>query len=223
MCRGRRGHRGCRGHRGRRSRRGHRGHGSQKCRVGVDILSVDFAQPKFVLSFFSPLSIPFLCSLAFPSTLPLLFLSSHLPSSPLPSPFFFFTPPSSPPLPRVTPPPLPLPTPYFTVTLYRNEPLQMMMKRWAKLDKVHVLVYACASILSLVSFPDLRYGTRTRVLLRAWETLRVVQDCQQRLSSAFDLILIFLCPLIQTLTLTPPPNNAANLDMYAGNETIYCL
>ena len=107
VCRGRRGHRGCRGHRGRRSRRGHRGHGSQKCRVGVDILSVDFAQPKFVLSFFSPLSIPFLCSLAFPSTLPLLFLSSHLPSSPLPSPFFFFTPPSSPPLPRVTPPPPP--------------------------------------------------------------------------------------------------------------------
>ena len=45
---------------------------------------------------------------------------------------------------------------------------------------------------------------------------RDVQDCQQRLSSAFDLLLIFLCSLIQTLTLTPPPNNVllANLDMY---------
>ena len=30
----------------------------------------------------------------------------------------------------------------------------------------------------------------------------------QRLSSAFDLLLIFLCSLIQTLTLTPSPNNA---------------
>ena len=29
---------------------------------------------------------------------------------------------------------------------------------------------------------------------------RDVQDCQQRLSSAFDLLLIFLCSLIQTLT-----------------------
>ena len=40
-----------------------------------------------------------------------------------------------------------------------------------------------------------------------------VQVCHQRLSSAFDLLLIFL---IQTLTLTPPPNNAllANMDMW---------
>ena len=30
----------------------------------------------------------------------------------------------------------------------------------------------------------------------------------QRLSSAFDLLLIFLCSLIQTPTLTPTPNNA---------------
>jgi len=39
--------------------------------------------------------------------------------------------------------------------------------------------------------------------------------CQQRLSSAFDLLLIFLCSLIQTLTLTPPRNKAllANMDM----------
>ena len=40
-----------------------------------------------------------------------------------------------------------------------------------------------------------------------------VQVCQQRLSSAFDLLLIFLCSLIQTLTLTPPPNNALLLNM----------
>ena len=51
---------------------------------------------------------------------------------------------------------------------------------------------------------------------------RDVQDCQQRLSSAFDLLLIFLCSLIQTLTLTPPPNNAllTNLDMYSIVEVI---
>ena len=39
-----------------------------------------------------------------------------------------------------------------------------------------------------------------------------VQVCHQRLSSAFDLLLIFLCSLIQTLTLTPlttlNPNSA---------------
>ena len=57
----------------------------------------------------------------------------------------------------------------------------------------------------------------------AW---RDVQDCQQRLSSTFDLLLIFLCSLIQTLT--PPPNNAllAILDMYmcmgAFCETMRC-
>ena len=47
---------------------------------------------------------------------------------------------------------------------------------------------------------------------------RDIQDCQQRLCSTFDLLLIFLCSLIQTLTLTltPPPNNAllAIMDMY---------
>ena len=42
-----------------------------------------------------------------------------------------------------------------------------------------------------------------------------VQVCHQRHNSALDLLLIFLCSLIQTLTLTPPPNNAllANMDM----------
>ena len=40
-----------------------------------------------------------------------------------------------------------------------------------------------------------------------------VQVCHQRLSSAFDLLLIFLCSLIRTLTLTPPPNNALLANM----------
>ena len=42
---------------------------------------------------------------------------------------------------------------------------------------------------------------------------RDVQDCHQRLSSAFDLLSIFHCSLIPPLTLTSPPNNAllANL------------
>ena len=165
MCRG---CRGCRGHRGRRSRRGHRGHGSQKCRVGVDILSVDFAQPKFVLSFFSPLSIPFLCSLGFPlypSSLPLFFLPPFSSSFSCFS-FSFFSSPSTLPLPlsfsftssfSSSSPLPPLPTPYFTVTLYRNEPLQMMMKKWGKLDKVHASTCMCISILSLVLFPNPRY------------------------------------------------------------------
>ena len=41
-----------------------------------------------------------------------------------------------------------------------------------------------------------------------------VHVCHQRHSSALDLLLTFLCSLIQTLTLTPPPNNAllANMD-----------
>ena len=53
---------------------------------------------------------------------------------------------------------------------------------------------------------------------------RDVQDCQQRLSSAFDLLLILLCSLIQTLTLTPPPNNAmlAILDMYRNCCLLSC-
>ena len=42
-----------------------------------------------------------------------------------------------------------------------------------------------------------------------------VQVCHQWHSSAFDLLLIFLCSLIQALTLTPSSNNAllANMDM----------
>jgi len=36
----------------------------------------------------------------------------------------------------------------------------------------------------------------------------------------FDLLLIFLCSLIQTLTLTPPPNSAllASMDMRKNGE-----
>ena len=53
------------------------------------------------------------------------------------------------------------------------------------------------------------------LLLLATGPTSDVQVCHQRLSGAFDLLLIFLCSLIQTLTLTPPPNNAllANMDM----------
>ena len=38
-----------------------------------------------------------------------------------------------------------------------------------------------------------------------------VLSCHQRLSSVFDLLLFFLCSLITTLTLTPPP-----LTMHVG-------
>ena len=46
------------------------------------------------------------------------------------------------------------------------------------------------------------------------------QVCHQRLSSAYDLLLIFLCSLIQTLTLTltPLPNDA----LLANMETCEC-
>ena len=53
---------------------------------------------------------------------------------------------------------------------------------------------------------------------KAWKILNMsnVQVCHQRLSSAFGLLLILHCSLIQTLTLTWPPNNAllANMDMW---------
>ena len=56
--------------------------------------------------------------------------------------------------------------------------------------------------------------------IEVYLSMRDVQDCQQRLNSAFDLLLLFLRSLIQTLTLTltPPPNNAllANLDLYTN-------
>ena len=55
-----------------------------------------------------------------------------------------------------------------------------------------------------------------------------IQVCHQRLSGAFDLLLIFLCSLIQTLT--PPPNNVllANMDMWGeilalNVKSILCL
>ena len=40
-----------------------------------------------------------------------------------------------------------------------------------------------------------------------------MSNLDQRLSRAFDLLLIFLCSLIQTLTLTPAPNNALLVNM----------
>ena len=52
-----------------------------------------------------------------------------------------------------------------------------------------------------------------------------VQVCHQRLSIAFDLLLIFLCSLIQTLTLTPTPNIAllANIDcLHVVLELLSC-
>ena len=53
-------------------------------------------------------------------------------------------------------------------------------------------------------------------LVHSTLVVKDVQGCHQRLSSAFDLLLIFLSSLIQTLTLTPPPNSAllAILNMY---------
>ena len=104
------------------------------------------------LFFHSSLFFPFLFSvlLLFPSALPLLFLSSHLLSSPL----FFLPIFSSSPLPLPPPPPL-----YFTVTLYRNEPLQMMMKRWAKLDKVHACTCTCVCIVHQYWSHSQTFGT----------------------------------------------------------------
>ena len=52
--------------------------------------------------------------------------------------------------------------------------------------------------------------------------MRDVQDWQQS-NSGFDLLSIFLCSLIQTLT--PPPNNAllTILDMYRREERNHTL
>ena len=63
-------------------------------------------------------------------------------------------------------------------------------------------------------FPSIRHiEVKWECNTEALETSDV-QVCHQGLSSVFDLLLI-LCSLIQTLTLTPPPNNPllANMDM----------
>ena len=48
-------------------------------------------------------------------------------------------------------------------------------------------------------------------IVRTWMLVSDVQVCHQRLSSPFDLLLIFVCSLTQTLT--PPPNNALLANM----------
>ena len=45
-------------------------------------------------------------------------------------------------------------------------------------------------------------------LVRSTRSLSDVQVCHQRHCSTLDLLLIFLCSPIQTITITPPPNNA---------------
>ena len=77
--------------------------------------------------------------------------------------------------------------------------------------------------------PPFRFKSSLQVCWSSkYAHLRDVQDCQQRLNSGSELPLIFPCSLIQTLTLTPPPNNAllAILDMYGehtyGFTLCYC-
>ena len=53
--------------------------------------------------------------------------------------------------------------------------------------------------------------------------LVVMQGCHHKLSSAFDLLLIFHCSLIETLTLTPPPNNTLLTNNWTSERTIYFL
>ena len=71
----------------------------------------------------------------------------------------------------------------------------------------HPRISGCVNCLA--SFPG-RSGEMSRI-------------AHQRLSSVFDLLLFFLCSLITTLTLTPPPNNAllANLDMYTFPPPVF--
>ena len=51
----------------------------------------------------------------------------------------------------------------------------------------------------------------------------VMQGCYHKLSSVFYLLLIFHCSLIETLTLTPPPNNALLTNNWTSEQTIYFL
>ena len=53
--------------------------------------------------------------------------------------------------------------------------------------------------------------------------MRDVQDCHQRSSSVFDLLLFFLCSLLPTLTLTPPPNNALLAKKLHGTKDLTYL
>ena len=71
-----------------------------------------------------------------------------------------------------------------------------------------------ASALVVIKAGTVNHVYRVTVILAVVEGSDV-QVWHQRLSSAFDLLLISIGPLIQTLTLTTTPNNAllANRDM----------
>ena len=123
---------------------------------------LNFAQLNFVLLFFS---FPFLFSVLLPSSaIPL--LSSPLLSSSFP----FFLHPSLFLIPLFSP--FPPPPPPLLLTSQSHCIATSHCRWWWKDGQNwtrYMYMYACASILSLVSFPDLRYGTCTPVLLRAWK------------------------------------------------------
>ena len=90
-------------------------------------------------------------------------------------------------------------------------------KGWQQGGSGHPLPSPCfLSVLCLFSLcgpPESGHGKKPGLcrhleespILRKYRHTSDVQVCHQRLSSAFDLLLIFLCSLIQTLT--PRPNN----------------
>ena len=102
--------------------------------------------------------------------------------------------------------------------------LTLVLARWPSSIihiRVHVLrIVAMATIqgrhLFRSELPTNRGRNPIDKIRHSWFAKSDVQDCQQRLSSAFDLFLIFLCSLIQTPTLTPPPtcNNDTQIQMW---------
>ena len=102
--------------------------------------------------------------------------------------------------------------------------LTLVLARWPSsiiYISVHVLrIVAMATIqgwhLFRSELPTNRGRNPIDKIRHSWFAKSDVQDCQQRLSSAFDLFLIFLCSLIQTPTLTPPPtcNNDTQIQMW---------
>ena len=106
-------------------------------------------------------------------------------------------------------------------------------KGWQQGGSGHPLPSPCfLSVLCLFSLcgpPESGHGKKPGLcrhleespILRKYRHTSDVQVCHQRLSSGFDLLLFFLCSLIQTLTLTPPPNNAlltCEVGLGTGNE-----
>ena len=87
---------------------------------------------------------------------------------------------------------------------------------------IHTLHSVCEPSL-IPRSPSLGYETGVSPTNESSVIGSDVQVCHQRHSSALDL-LIFLCSLIQTLTLTPPPNNAllANMDMRCDRTLLMC-